>query len=120
MTIKPSGNPIVVGCVKAFRATCVVGGDETKKEEQAPRAEVSHAPHEEDEDDDLACPITCARMIDPVLCVGDGHTYERVAIEDWLKRACTSPLTGAPLASTVLVANHAVKRLLSQGQSARS
>ena len=31
--------------------------------------------------EDLCCPITCIIMMDPVLCVEDGHTYERVAIE---------------------------------------
>ena len=106
---------------KAFRATCVVGGGGGGEGGAAAvKKDVTVQDEEDDDDDDLACPITCVRMRDPVLCVGDGHTYERAAIEDWLTRARTSPLTGAPLASTVLVANHAVKRLLSQGQAARA
>lgn len=30
------------------------------------------------------CPITMEIMVDPVIAM-DGHTYERVAIENWLQ-----------------------------------
>ena len=39
------------------------------------------------------CPITMSTMSDPVV-TSDGQTYERTAIEDWLKTHDTSPLTG--------------------------
>ena len=63
--------------------------------------------------EDLCCSITCEIMKDPVLCVGDGHTYERVAIEQWLATGRgTSPATNEPLESTSLVTNHTVKKLI--------
>ena len=42
--------------------------------------------------DEFVCPITTFSMRDPVLAV-DGFTYERKAIETWLKRASASPMT---------------------------
>ena len=37
--------------------------------------------------------ITMQTMKDPVMAA-DGHTYERVAIEEWLKKNSISPQTG--------------------------
>ena len=34
---------------------------------------------------DLCCPITQVLFVDPVVCVGDGETYERYAIERWFR-----------------------------------
>ena len=50
------------------------------------------------------CPITNALMEDPVVTV-DGFSYERRAIEQWLRSSDLSPLTGHKLVSTVLIAN---------------
>ena len=48
----------------------------------------------EEVSEDLCCSITCELMKDPVVCVGDGHTYERVAISQWFATgARTSPTT---------------------------
>jgi hypothetical protein len=46
----------------------------------------------------LRCPITLNLMIDPVVA-HDGITYEREALESWLKKENTSPLSGAVLDS---------------------
>ena len=63
--------------------------------------------------EDLCCPITCEIMKDPVLCVEDGHTYERVAIEQWFATgARTSPSTSAQLESTALAPNHMARKLI--------
>lgn len=104
---------------KAFRAARLgkkqekcVAAHEGAANDAADAEEEEDGANGEAEEDEFACPITCVRMTDPVLLVGDGHTYERSAIENWLRRAQTSPLTGAPLASTLLVPNHALKRLL--------
>ena len=43
----------------------------------------------------FVCPITQAVMEDPVM-TADGHTYERAAIEQWLREHDTSPNTGEP------------------------
>ena len=46
----------------------------------------------------LVCPITSELFRDPVLCIGDGFTYERVAAEKWFADGkTTSPMTGAEL-----------------------
>jgi len=46
----------------------------------------------------LVCPITAELFRDPVLCVGDGYTYEREAAEKWFADGkTTSPMTGAEL-----------------------
>ena len=42
--------------------------------------------------DGTLCPITMARPVEPVL-LSDGHVYERRAIDAWLSKSATSPLT---------------------------
>jgi serine/threonine protein kinase len=58
----------------------------------------------------LFCPITREPFIEPVLAE-DGHTYERRAIEYWIRENSTSPLTRQPLLLQHLYPNHAVKKL---------
>ena len=43
-------------------------------------------------DDELLCPITLEIFRDPVVA-SDGHTYERKAIEEWIQKNGTSPIT---------------------------
>lgn len=52
-------------------------------------------------------------MRDPVLAA-DGFTYERSAIEDWLRRKGTSPMTNTPLAHLQLTPNHIVRSAVSR------
>ena len=52
----------------------------------------------------LICPITQELMTDPVFTM-DGQTYERTAIEAWLKTHDTAPATGKRLPSKKLVDN---------------
>ena len=47
------------------------------------------------------CPITKDVMQDPVLAA-DGYTYERLAIEAWMERSNTSPITNLPLDNNTL------------------
>ena len=62
--------------------------------------------------EDLRCPLTLELFCDPVTAA-DGHTYERVAIEEWLATGSrTSPSTGQPLQSTALIPQFTVKRLV--------
>ena len=63
--------------------------------------------------DDFRCPITRALMRDPVVCA-DGHSYERGAVERWLRRSNTSPKTGAVLANLHLTQNHALRNSIEQ------
>lgn len=60
------------------------------------------------------CPISGELMVDPVL-VADGHTYDRIMIEEWFSRGhVTSPLTGLRLPSVTMTSNHAVKSLIAE------
>ena len=54
--------------------------------------------------DQFCCPITCEPFVDPVIAA-DGQTYERKAIETWLARNDTSPLTNQPMSHKILVPN---------------
>lgn len=60
---------------------------------------------------DLRCPITLEIMHDPVIA-GDGHSYERSAIERWLSGHRTSPLTGRVMPSMTLLPNHRLRQLI--------
>jgi len=53
------------------------------------------------------CPIALSLMVDPVVAM-DGHTYERMNIENWFKTKKTSPLTRSKI-KTQLVPNQALK-----------
>ena len=54
-------------------------------------------------------------MRDPVTLVGDGHTYERSAIEAWLARGdAISPMTGEELTEKLLIPNLLLKRYAEQ------
>jgi hypothetical protein len=57
----------------------------------------------------LICPITYELFCDPVLAE-DGHTYERDAIERWIKENGTSPLTRQSLSIDHLRPNHTIKQ----------
>jgi hypothetical protein len=61
----------------------------------------------------LLCPISMELMMDPVMVIASGHTYERAAIEEWFMAHNTDPVTNETVASTEVVANHVVKSLMS-------
>ena len=54
------------------------------------------------------CCISQDIMKDPVKTI-DGHTYDRSSIVRWFEENCTSPLTGLPLSTKVLVPNNTIK-----------
>lgn len=56
------------------------------------------------------CPITLQIMHDPVIA-SDGHTYQRQAITQWLKKKRTSPLTNKYI-STGITQNHFVRGII--------
>jgi hypothetical protein len=67
--------------------------------------------------DGLCCPLTLEVFAEPVTLVGDGHTYERASIQEWLDSGkLTSPTTGAVLGAggLRLVPNYAVKRTIAE------
>ena len=59
----------------------------------------------------LECPITKSRFLDPVIAE-DGHTYERQAIEQWLQREKSSPITREAMSIDRLRPNYIIKQLL--------
>eukprot|EP00903_Cladosiphon_okamuranus_P019148 g17614.t2 len=61
--------------------------------------------------DEFSCPITRELMRDPVIAA-DGHTYDREAIEMWLRNHDTSPKTGQPMERLSLVPNLNLRRLI--------
>ncbi len=63
--------------------------------------------------DDFICPITQEIMDDPVIAV-DGHTYDRIAIEEWFTHKRVSPKTNSQLDSSALLPNHLIKRQITE------
>jgi len=61
--------------------------------------------------DALSCPITLELFRDPVVAQ-DGHTYERKAIEDWIHKNGTSPITNQKISSEQLIPNYAIKKVI--------
>ena len=60
--------------------------------------------------DILCCPITHQIMFDPV-SAEDGHTYEREAIEKWMREKSISPTTNKYI-SHKLIPNYFVRNLI--------
>ncbi|CAF4879100.1 unnamed protein product [Rotaria socialis] len=54
-----------------------------------------------DPPEELLCPITLSLFQDPVVCE-DGFTYDRQAIQQWLRNAGKSPMTNLPLKQSFL------------------
>ena len=52
--------------------------------------------------DELCCPISFELMVDPVMLVASGQTYERANIKEWLETNDTDPLTGDKLGDKTL------------------
>eukprot|EP00887_Chlorella_sp_A99_P000031 scaffold16.g31.t1 len=97
----PRGRPPHAAAANGYRPPGVGGGAHAHA--PAASAQVSQLELlmqsfdlEEDEIEAFVCPITHERLRDPVVAA-DGYTYERVAIESWLSRNSTSPLTNLEL-----------------------
>jgi hypothetical protein len=60
----------------------------------------------------LLCPITLATFRNPVVAE-DGNTYEKEAIEAWIRKNGTSPITNAKISQN-LFPNHAVNKMIDQ------
>lgn len=52
-------------------------------------------------------------MKDPVLLLGDNHSYERMAIVAWLKEHSTSPVTGELLADKGFMPKYTLRSIIS-------
>ena len=49
----------------------------------------------------------------------DGHSYERSAIENWLRQSQKSPKTNALLPSKMLLPNHALRGMIMEWEERR-
>lgn len=66
------------------------------------------------DENDLICPLTQERFIDPVVA-SDGQTYERRAIENWIKRGkgtARSPIRDDVILKPVVYPNDLLSKLL--------
>ena len=63
--------------------------------------------------DSFLCPLTLSIFVDPVIC-SDGHTYERRAIEDWLKTKLVSPATNEKLKDATLLPNITLRKAIEE------
>ena len=61
--------------------------------------------------DEYVCPITQEFMVDPVTCA-DGHSYERMAILEWLEKHDTSPKTSLELTTKQVFPAIALRNLI--------
>jgi hypothetical protein len=61
----------------------------------------------------LICPLTQEIFFEPYMTC-DGHSYERKAIEEWLKNSDISPATNLKLQSKDLIPNLMVKKMVSE------
>lgn len=59
------------------------------------------------------CPITGMPMQDPIV-LQDGMSYERAAIERWLKKKSTSPVTGEEIDKRIRIPNHMLRNTISE------
>merc|ERR1712062_712635 len=59
------------------------------------------------------CPITKQIMKDPVICA-DGYSYERTAIEQWLKCNDKSPVTEETLSTKQVFPNQNLKQMIQE------
>jgi hypothetical protein len=62
------------------------------------------------------CTITGKLMVDPVV-TPNGDTYERAAIEEWLTKKGTCPVTRTPVTIASLIPNRAMKELIQKKAS---
>ena len=62
----------------------------------------------------VRCPITQEIMVDPVILVPTGHSYERTAIEHWMRSSCRCPKTNIRLRNPELVSNHALRNAIEE------
>lgn len=58
--------------------------------------------------DRFECPLSLCRFEDPYILIGDGRTYEREYLENWLRENETSPYDRSSLSNTCMVANRSI------------
>ena len=95
------------------------GGGTTGLEQRAAGPAAAAPAGEGEAPNEYLCPITMDVMHDPVLAM-DGHSYERTAIEKWLRTSQKSPKTNALLPSKMLLLNHALRAMIIEWRERRA
>lgn len=81
--------------------------------------EMKMAPVSDGIPDEFLCPITHEVMKDPVIAA-DGYSYEREAIDSWIKtKNRSSPMTNLPLQTTLLTPNRTLKMAICRWSSSQ-
>lgn len=62
--------------------------------------------------DGFICPITHEVMEYPVILVETGHTFEKEALEKWLEKSSTCPMTGKELNSKKFIVVYSLKKAI--------
>ena len=84
-----------------------------KAQQEKEKIQSTDQQYMDDTSEDFICPITQEIMDDPVIAV-DGHTYDRIAIEEWFTHKRVSPKTNVQLDSIALLPNHLIKRQITE------
>jgi len=98
-----------------FPEEVIIKPEEESEEEEEEEEEEGKGKQKLSEDEppeEFLCPITQELMKDPVVA-SDGHTYERMAIEEWIQKKAVSPITNAPLEEK-LYPNFSIKSRISE------
>ena len=88
-----------------------VQGDDDDEEDEEEEEEDQVVADDPSMPNEFRCPITQMPMKKPVILC-DGHTYECRAIQKWLLKKRTSPVTGKSLMNTTMTVNHALLKLI--------
>lgn len=105
----------------AYNVPSKAGGDGSSSDEVAMSQQpAAAADHPAVQSDWWRCPLSGKVMRDPVLFGGEGHSFEREALQEWLAaNPGMHPLSRQPLppkASNSMLPNHALRNLLQQMQ----
>ena len=98
-----------IGIKHAKIVSLLVSALETLKKRDA--AEDKEPESKPDIPEKFMCPITHKAMRDPVLAF-DGHSYERAAIEKYLKEHGKSPITGDEAVTHMVFPNNVLKSMI--------
>ena len=112
-------NPALADTFEREIVNTISDEDEESSEDDSPVQSLPEVPASQKSPDisklpkAFLCPITHDIMKDPVV-LSDGHTYERSAIEKWIKilGRRTSPMTGLPLPHIDLTPNFTLKSMI--------
>jgi hypothetical protein len=89
------------------RVQLVVSGERKKKEKREEEQVYGPPPAF------LCCQISGELMSDPVIA-SDGHTYDRLSFEEWIKSSNDSPVTGQPLDTLDVRSNFSIRSMINE------